>query len=78
MTIEFEEPSFELWRNLPASCQQMLTSKALESILKGEPYPTGPDQLYLAIELAEAGVNAETISKLTRLDFEIFSEFMPE
>ncbi|HTH54475.1 MAG TPA: hypothetical protein VL728_00430 [Cyclobacteriaceae bacterium] len=78
MTIELEEPSSEIWKTLPQSCQQLLTSRALDAILKGEPYPTGTDQLDLAIDLAEAGVTADTISKLTQLDPEVFSQFMPK
>lgn len=78
MTIELEEPSSEIWKTLPQSCQRLLTSKALDAILNGEPYPTGTDQLDLAIDLAEAGVKADTISKLTRLEPEVFSEFMPK
>ncbi len=76
MTIELEDPLSEIWKTLPTSSQQMLTSKALTAILKGDPYPTGPDQLELAISLAEAGVGAEVISKLSGLDADIFVPFM--
>ncbi len=78
LTIEIEEPILEIWKKLPSSCQQLLTNKALNAILSGEPYPTGPDQLDLAIALAEAGVKADVISRLSGLDTEIFADFIPK
>jgi hypothetical protein len=78
MTIEVDEPISEIWKTLPLSAQRLLTSKALNAILNGEPYPTGFDQLDLAIDLAEAGVKAEIISKLSGLSSDVFSDFMPK
>ena len=76
LMIEFDEPNVELWKVLPPDVRQRLTEKALNAILNGDPYPTGPDQLDLAIDLAEAGVAADTISRLARLDKSIFEGFM--
>lgn len=76
VTIELPEPSSELWNKLPLSSRQLLTEKALSSILNGDPYPTGTEQFDLAIDLAEAGVNAEIISKISGLAPEIFEGFM--
>lgn len=56
VTIELEDSTAAMWKRLPAACQNLLTTKALTAILNGDPYPTGPDQLELAIDLAEAGV----------------------
>ena len=77
VTIELEEPTARVWQKLPPACQKLLTSKALNAILNGEPYPTGPDQLDLAIDLAEAGADVDSISKLTGLDRSVFESFMP-
>ncbi len=76
LTIQVEEPAAQLWQKLPAAAQKILTTNALTALLNGELYPTGTDQLELAIDLAEARVNPEIISKLTRLDQEIFASFL--
>ena len=76
LQIEFEEPNLDVWRNLPTNAKKLLTEKALNAILNGALYPTGTDQLELAIDLAEAGVDAEAISKLTHLDKSIFEAFL--
>lgn len=77
ITIELEDSAAALWKMLPAACQNRLTTKALTAILNGDPYPTGPDQLELAIDLAESGVDADLICKLSRLDRTVFEGFMP-
>ncbi len=74
--IELPVPSAELWGKLSAESRQLLTEKALSSILRGDPYPTGTEQLELAIDLAEAGVEAEVISKISGLAPELFESFM--
>jgi hypothetical protein len=76
LTIQIEDPILATWKSLPPNCQTLLTSKALNAILKGIPYPTGADQLELAIELAESGVDANVISQLTRLDKSVFDSFL--
>lgn len=76
LTIEVEEPTAQMWQMLPPAAQRVLTSNVLNAILNGELYPTGTDQLKLAIELAEAGVSPEIISKLTRLDMDLFEPFV--
>ena len=76
LTIQVEEPAAQLWQTLPSAAQKLLTTNAQTALLKGELYPTGTDQLELAIDLAEAGVKPEIISKLTRLDQEIFASFL--
>ena len=71
-----EDNDNQLWQTLPIDTQRLLTSQALNALLNGELYPIGSIQLELAIALAEAGVAAETISKLTRLDSELFAGFL--
>jgi hypothetical protein len=68
-----EEPKVEYARSEE---QQNRSPKAVSSLLNEDLYPTGADQIELAIELAEAGVSAETISKLTRLSPELFEAFI--
>jgi hypothetical protein len=76
LTIQVKDPAAQLWQTLPAEAQNLITSNALNALLCGELYPTGTDQLELAIALAEAGVAAEVISKLTRLDGDVFDPFI--
>jgi len=78
MTLEIEDPENAVWTSLPPAAQKLLTEKALNALLNGRMFPTGTDKLDLAIDLAEAGVDAETISKLSHLDRSIFEEFMPQ
>jgi hypothetical protein len=76
LTIQMEDDTANLWQALPIDAQKILTSGALSALLSGELYPTGTDQLELAISLAEKGVAPETISKLTRLDRNVFESFL--
>ena len=76
LIIEIEESIAQTWQQLPPAAQQLLTTHALEALLKGELYPTGTDQLDLAIDLAEAGVPIDIISKLARLDKDIIEPFI--
>ncbi len=77
-SIAIDKPQLALWENLPIESQQALASKALNALLKGTLYPTGSEQLELAIDLAEAGVDADTISTLSRLNKEVFEGFIPK
>jgi hypothetical protein len=76
LTIQIENESATLWQTLPIEAQKILTSGAISSLLNGKLYPTGTEQLELAIVLAENGVQPETISLLTRLDREVFEAFL--
>lgn len=76
LTIEVEEPTAAVWNNLPQAAQQLLTANALSALLNGTLYPTGAEQLVLAIDLAEAGVAPEIISTLTQLDKDLFESFL--
>jgi hypothetical protein len=76
LTIQMEDNAAQVWQTLPIEAQKILTTGALSALLSGELYPTGPDQLELAIALAETGVPPETISKLTRLDLDLFEPFL--
>lgn len=76
LTIEVTEPTALLWQRLPTAAQQLLTTQALEALLAGSLYPTGTQQLELAIDLAEAGVDVDIISQLTRLDKDSFVAFL--
>jgi len=74
--IEIEDLKSDIWKTLPPICQNLLTNKALNAILNGTLYPTGADQLELAIELAENGVDPEVISKVSGLHRNIFESFL--
>jgi hypothetical protein len=76
LTIQMEDDTAKVWQLLPVEAQKILTSGALSALLSGELYPTGTDQLELAISLAEKGVAPETISRLTRLVMDVFEPFM--
>jgi hypothetical protein len=76
LTIQMEDDTAKVWQLLPVEAQKILTSGALSALLSGELYPTGTDQLELAISLAEKGVPPETISRLTRLVMDVFEPFM--
>ena len=77
MTIEVtDEGAANIWKKLSSKDQQKISSRAVSALLKGDLYPTGSDQLELAIDLAEAGLSPEVISKLTRLRPEIFEAFI--
>lgn len=76
LDVKLNEIDLPIWQQLPALCQQLLATKVLHSFLNGQLYPTGTEQLELAIELAENGADELVISKLTRLDKEAFENFM--
>ena len=76
LTIQIEDDTAMVWQTLPVDAQKILTSGALSALLSGELYPIGTDQLELAISLAEKGVAPETISRLTRLDRDVFEAFL--
>lgn len=78
MSIDIEDPKNALWLTLPPAAQKLLTEKALNALLNGRMFPSGPDKLELAIDLAEAGVNAEAITILSHLDRSMFEDFMPK
>jgi hypothetical protein len=75
VTIELTEPTANLLEKLPEMARQQITTSAIEALLNGTLYPTGSEQLELAIDLAEAGVESDVISKLTRLEPELFESF---
>ncbi|WP_194976424.1 hypothetical protein [Aquiflexum lacus] len=66
----------EIWEALPADCRISIAGKAVNAILRGELYPSGTEQIELAITLAERGVDENVISKITRLKPEIFEAFI--
>jgi len=76
LTIQIEDSTARLFQSLPTKAQNILTNGALSALLSGELYPTGTNQIELAIALAEAGVAPETISRLTRLDLDVFEHFL--
>jgi hypothetical protein len=76
LIIQMEDNTAQLLQTLPLEAQKILTNGALSALLSGELYPTGTNQLELAISLAETGVAPETISRLTRLDMEMFEPFL--
>lgn len=76
LIIQMEDNTAQLLQTLPLEAQKILTNGALSALLSGELYPMGTNQLELAISLAETGVAPETISRLTRLDMEMFEPFL--
>jgi len=76
VTIQMKDDAAKIWQTLPIEAQAILTAGALSALLAGELYPTGTDQLELAISLAEKGVPADMISRLTRLDKDVFESFL--
>lgn len=76
VTIQMDDTVGQLWNSLPKNAQLMITENAIKALLNGTLYPTGTAQMELAIALAEAGVATETISKLTRLDSDLFASFI--
>lgn len=76
ININIEKKVIGNWEQLPVITRQNLASRTLNAMLSGTLYPSGTEQLELALELAEAGVDTDTISQLTRLEKEIFEEFL--
>ncbi len=76
LNVKINEIDLPIWQQLSVSCQQLLATKVLHSFLNGQLYPTGTEQLELAIELAENGADELVISILTRLDKEAFENFI--
>ncbi len=74
--LEVDGATLKIGNILPVKGQQKVFSKAISALLRGELYPTGTDQLELAIDLAEEGVSSEIISKLSRLEPEVFEAFI--
>jgi len=78
MIIEIDDPKASMWNSLPPAAKRKLTERALNALLSGRLFPSGTDKLDLAIDLAEMGVDAETISTLSHLDRSLFEGFMPK
>ncbi len=76
LSVEIDQSLKSRWSNLPVKNREEMASRMLNAMLSGTLYPTGSEQLELAIELAEAGVNVETIQQLTRLEKETFESFL--
>jgi len=78
ITLNLEDSKSDLWNTLPPVCQNILANNALNAILGGTPYPTGTDQLELAIELAENGTNPSLITRISGLHASVFESFIAE
>ncbi|HHU25041.1 MAG TPA: hypothetical protein GXZ56_00215 [Bacteroidales bacterium] len=76
IVLEVDGTSAKIWNSLSDASKKKLTSRVFDAVLRGELYPTGSEQLELAIELAEEGVSNDIISKLTRLEPEMFEAFL--
>jgi hypothetical protein len=76
IVLEIDGASAKIWNSLPDEGKKKLTSRVFGALFRGELYPTGSEQLELAIELAESGVSSDIISKLTRLEPEMFEAFL--
>jgi hypothetical protein len=76
ISINIDKRVISNWEKLPLATRQNLASRALNAMLEGSQYPSGPEKIELAIELAEVGVDADTISQLTQLEKEIFAGFL--
>lgn len=76
IVLEVDGTSAKIWNSLSDASKKKLTWRVFDAVLRGELYPTGSEQLELAIELAEEGVSNDIISKLTRLEPEMFEAFL--
>jgi hypothetical protein len=76
LSIEIHNSLKDKWQNLPLKNREEMASRVLNALLSGTLYPTGTEQLELAIELAEAGVAPDIIRQLTRLDIDAFEAFI--
>lgn len=73
--VTLNEDEASVWSQLPKVCQDLVAEKAVQAILNGDLYPTGTEQLELAITLAEYGVDPQLVSRITRLDTSVFEAF---
>jgi|GEM_PF-2163104 len=76
LNVDIDENQLETWNHLPENLRSVMVSRVLNALLSGQAYPSGPEKLDFAIELAESGVDTETISKLTHLEIEVFQDFL--
>jgi len=76
MEILLNVPKNKVWDLLPPDCRTSIAEKAVEALLQGEVYPSGAEQLELAILLAERSVDPQVISQITRLESALFSDFL--
>jgi len=76
LNIEIQDSQKRVWNILPEAYRTSIASKALNALLDGRIYPSGSEKIELAIDLAAAGMDAETISLLTHLEKEVFENFM--
>lgn len=78
MQILLNLPEDKFWDTLPPEYRISIAEKAVSAVLRGEVYPCGTEQIELAISLAERNVDAQTISRITRLNQEVFEDFNPD
>lgn len=78
MKVMLNVPEDKIWESLPPDCRTSIAEKAIGAVLRGELYPSGTEQLELAISLAERAVEPHIISQITRLEQEVFASFLPE
>jgi len=78
MKVLLNVPEDKIWESLPQDCRISIAEKAIGAVLKGELYPSGTEQLELAIELAERAVSPDIISRITRLEKVVFEAFLPK
>jgi len=76
IALTLNQAEAAIWKQLPPACQDLVAEKAIQAVLNGTLYPTGPDQLELAIVLAENGVEPSLISQITRLEPGVFEAFL--
>lgn len=76
IVLEVDGASAKIWNSLSDKGKRKLSSRMFRALLRGKLYPVGEEQLELAIELAEEGVDAAIISRLTRLEPEMFEAFL--
>ncbi len=76
MQVLLNVPESEAWAMLPPDCRTSIAERAVNAVLKGELYPSGAEQMELAILLAEKSVDPKLISQITRLEIAMFSDFL--
>lgn len=80
IVLEVSSDTARRWRNANAKTREEAVNRLVEKLVLSSgdaaAYPNGIDKLDLAIELAESGVSADVITKVTHLRPEAFEAFM--
>lgn len=82
IVLEVNSDTARRWRNANAKLREEAVNRLVEKLMLSSDdtpiFPSGTEKLDLAIELAESGVPANVITKVTHLLPEVFEAFMPK